>query len=272
MNFKGVLGHEFIGIVEECENTDWIGKRVTAEINFSCNECDWCKKGLGIHCPNRKTMGIFKANGSMAEYCKVPIHCLIEIPQEINDDKAVLLEPLSAAYEILEQLNNNYNGNEKIIVVGDGKLGILCSWILSTIFTNVTLLGHHKDKLELAKWNKIKTTDNMDNLSEADIVIEATGSVSGFESSLILCKPRGTLLLKSTITSEMPLNLTSVVLNEITIIGSRCGQFKDGLNILRKYPDMPLKRLISCEYSIDNAIEAFDKSREKEILKVLLNY
>ena len=302
MGFKGVLGHEFVGIVKECEDKTWIDKIVTGEINFGCNTCDSCLKGLQRHCPNRSTLGIVNADGCMSDYCKIPIDCLVEIPQDITINKAIFIEPLSAACEILEQLNilqpihfskcdlptqpqnghikfrkqkylrNNYTGTEQVTVLGDGKLGILCAWVLSTVFENVTLVGHHKEKLLIASWNEVKTIENSDNLPKADIVVEATGSVNGLNSAVELCIPRGTIILKSTIAEQTPVNFTQIVVDEITVIGSRCGQFKDGLNILQNYPDLPLERLISSEFPAEKSIEAFSESSKKGILKVLINF
>ena len=270
--FKGILGHEFVGIVEECDDSKWIGKRIVSEINFSCRKCDWCKKGLDRHCPNRTVMGILQSDGCMAEYCTVPIHCLIELPEIIEDNKAVFIEPLSAACEIIEQLGNNINSNKKVVVLGDGKLGILCSWVLSTVFKDVTIAGHHKEKLKLAEWNGIKTTENIESLKYADITVEATGSVSGFETSVKLCRPRGTLILKSTIAANIPLDLTKIVVDEISVIGSRCGQFKDGISIIKKYPDIPLERLVADIFPINKAVDAFSRSSQKGILKVLIEF
>ena len=223
MGFNGVLGHEFIGIVEDSQISSLIGKKVTGEINFSCKRCSYCKQGLDRHCPNRTTLGIQNADGCFAEYCVIPDHCIIEIPENIPDNKSIFIEPLSAACEILEQLEGKCSGREEVYILGDGKLGILCSWILSTAFNDVTLLGHHKEKLEIAKWNNIKTSLSADNLPQADIIVEATGSLGGFSTSINLCKPRGHLVLKSTIAANEPLNLAAIVINEINIIGSRCG-------------------------------------------------
>ena len=272
LGFNGILGHEFIGIVEECNNSTWIGKRVSGEINFACGHCGWCKKDLGRHCPNRSVLGILNADGCMADYCKIPVDCLIEIPASIPDNKAIFIEPLSAACEILEQLGNNISGNEKIVVLGDGKLGILCSWVLATVFKDVTLVGHHKNKLELAAWKHLKTTDNLDNISSADIIIEATGTSGGFETAMKICKPRGKIILKSTVAEYEPINLSNLVINEITVIGSRCGQFKDGLSILQHHKDIPLERLITATYPAEKSLEAFKKSAEKGILKVVINF
>jgi alcohol dehydrogenase len=272
MGFKGILGHEFVGIVEECSNTEWLGKRVAGEINFGCNNCEWCKCGLGRHCPNRTTLGISNADGCMADYCKIPIDCLIEIPDNISNNKAVFIEPLSAACEILEQLENNITGKEKVIILGDGKLGILCSWVLTTAFEDVTLVGRHKSKLELASWNRLKTTTDINSISSADIVVEATGTSGGFNTAINICKPRGKIILKSTVADQKPVNMTKIVVDEISVIGSRCGQFKDGLTVMKNYLDIPLDKLITATFSAEKSLEAFEKSAKKGMLKIIIDF
>ena len=272
MGFHGVLGHEFVGIVEECSKPEWLGKRVSGEINFACNNCEWCSQKLGRHCPNRTTLGIFKADGCMADYCKIPIDCLIEIPDDIPDNKAVFIEPLSAACEILEQLKSCVSGTEKVVVLGDGKLGILCSWVLTTAFNDVTLVGHHNDKLKLASWNKLKTTTDINCVSSPDIVVEATGTSSGLNTAIDICKPRGKIILKSTVADQKPVNMTKIVVDEISVIGSRCGQFKDGLAVMKNQPNIPLKRLITATYPAEKTLEAFKKSAQKGVLKIIIDF
>jgi alcohol dehydrogenase len=272
MEFNGILGHEFVGIVEECTDSAWLGKRVTGEINFACSKCEWCRQELGRHCPNRTTLGIFKTDGCMADYCKIPIGCLIEIPDEISARKAVFIEPLSAACKILEQLKSSITGREKVVILGDGKLGILCSWVLTTAFKDVTLVGHHKNKLKLATWNELKTTTDISSISSADIVVEATGTSGGFNTAIDICKPRGKIILKSTVADQIPVNMTKIVVDEISVIGSRCGQFKDGLAILKNYPDIPLERLISVTFPAEKSLEAFKESTQKGILKITIDF
>jgi len=269
MGFKGILGHEFVGIVEQCGDTGWIGKQVVGEINASCGQCEWCKKGLGRHCPNRTTLGIQGLNGCMADYCVLPEGNLLEIPESMAKDRAVLVEPLSAACEILEQIR--FQGNERAVVMGDGRLGILCAWALSTVLSNVTLIGHHPEKLEKAKWHDLKTVSEFSRIKPgADLVVEATGSGGGLTEAMSLCRPRGTIVLKSTVASQGELNLAPAVINELTLMGSRCGRFSDGLNVLESYPDMPVERLITGKYRIENALEAFQRASKPDAFKVLL--
>lgn len=269
MGFKGILGHEFVGTVEKCDDSSWIGKRVVGEINAACGDCDWCAKDLGRHCPNRTVLGILNHDGCMADYCTLPTRNLLEIPNSISDDRAVLTEPLSAACEILEQIK--LSGSERAIVLGDGRLGILCSWVLSTVLKDVTLVGHHPEKLELARWKDVKTTLTTKDLDPgADIVVEATGSGSGIGLAAAFCRPRGTIVLKSTVASQGELNLAPIVINELTVVGSRCGRFEDGLKILETHPDMPVERLITARYPIEKAAEAFGQATQSDAIKVLL--
>ena len=269
MGFSGILGHEFVGVVEQCDVTGWIDKQVVGEINAACGQCEWCQKGLGRHCPNRTTLGIQGLDGCMAEYCVLPTVNLLEIPEPISKDRAVLVEPLSAACEILEQVR--FQGHERALVMGDGRLGILCAWALSTVLADVTLVGHHREKLEKAEWRHLKTACGSSRVKPgADLVVEATGSGGGLIEAMSLCRPRGTIVLKSTIASQGEINLAPVVINEFTLLGSRCGRFADGLSMLQSYPDMPIERLITARYNIEQALEAFERASKPDAFKVLL--
>lgn len=269
MGFAGIPGHEFVGTVDDCADATWIGKRVVGEINVACGKCDLCDIGLGRHCPSRITLGILNLNGCMADYCTLPIANLREVPAEIGDERAVFTEPLSAACEILEQLKPERW--KRAIVLGDGKLGILCAWVLLTALSDVTLVGHHPEKLKSAGWRHSKTVRDINEIEPgADIVVEATGSPDGISQALELCAPRGIVVLKSTVAEKSSFDLNSLVINEKTVVGSRCGQFKDGLRMLRSYPDMPLERLITARYPIEKASAAFERSGRADALKVLI--
>ncbi len=272
MGYKGILGHEFIGIVEEVNSNDrsWIGKRVAGEINNGCGVCDWCKKGLERHCPNRETLGIWHKDGCMAEYVSIPIKNLVEIPNDVPSEEAVFIEPLAAALEILEQLH--IKPYEKVAVLGDGKLGLTTALALNASGLDVTLIGKHKNKLDIAHKQNVKTLllQDLEPQNQYDVVVESTGSLSGFETSISLVKPRGVLVLKSTIAASKEFNFAPIVINEITVLGSRCGQFKPALRFLeRKMIDF--KPLISGIYPMDKAIEAFEKNKEKDTLKILIS-
>ncbi len=269
MGFSGVLGHEFIGTVESCENRDWAGRRVSADINAACGRCDWCRKGLGRHCPHRTTLGIDRLHGCMADFCVVPVPNLIEIPDSISDDRAVFIEPLSAACEIIDQLS--LNGDERVVVLGDGRLGILCAWVLSTVVSNVVISGHHAKKLQMAAWNGVRTILGPDIPSGADVVVEATGSATGFVQAMSLCRPRGVLVLKSTIAASEKIHLAPLVIHEITVVGSRCGLLSRGLTIMERYPDMPIEKLITDRFPVEQAVTAFERASGGSAVKVLID-
>ena len=275
MGYNGILGHEFIGTVEEINDEDksLLGKRVTAEISYGCNnpECEWCAVKNYRHCPDRHTLGIWRKDGCFAEYVTMPLNVLFEIPENVEDEQAVFVEPLAAACEITEQLH--IQPIQRVVVLGDGKLGLTTALTLSAQGLDVTLIGKHQNKLDIAKNQGVKTQLLQDTKIENiyDVVAEATGSVSGFETSLSLVKPRGVLVLKSTIATGKELNLAPIVINEITVLGSRCGQFPPALNLLAKHR-IDFKPFISAVYSIDDAIEAFEANKSKETLKVLIKF
>ena len=236
MGYNGILGHEFVGIVEEVNDEDksLLGKRVVAEISYGCNdpECEWCAVKNYRHCPNRHTLGIWHKDGCFAEYLTMPINVLFEVPENVEDEQAVFVEPLAAACEITEQLH--IQPIQKVVVLGDGKLGLTTALTLFSQGLDVTLIGKHQNKLDIAKNQGVKTQLLQDTsvTNSYDVVVEATGSVSGFETSLNLVKPRGVLVLKSTIATGKELNLAPIVINEITVLGSSCGQFPPALNVL----------------------------------------
>ena len=275
MGYNGILGHEFIGTVEEINDEDksLLGKRVTAEISYGCNnpECEWCAVKNYRHCPDRHTLGIWKKDGCFAEYVTMPLNVLFEIPENVEDEQAVFVEPLAAACEITEQLH--IQPIQRVVVLGDGKLGLTTALTLSAQGLDVTLIGKHQNKLDIAKNQGVKTQLLQDTKIENiyDVVVEATGSVSGFETSLSLVKPRGVLVLKSTIATGKELNLAPIVINEITVLGSRCGQFPPALNLLAKHR-IDFSPLISARYKADDAIEAFEANKSKETLKVLIKF
>ncbi|MBN2438454.1 MAG: alcohol dehydrogenase catalytic domain-containing protein [Deltaproteobacteria bacterium] len=270
LGFRGVLGHEFVGVVDRCDDPVWIGQRVVGEINAACGHCHWCAQGLGHHCPNRTTLGILNHDGCMAEFCTLPMENLFIVPADISNDQAVLTEPLSAACEILEQLP--VHGDERVVVLGDGRLGILCAWALSTVVSDVTLVGRHPEKLRLAQWRGIRTCIGTDRIKNgADIVVEATGSGQGIGAAISLCRPRGTIVLKSTVAIQGDVNLAALVINELTLLGSRCGRFVDGLAMMNQFPDMPLTRMISARYPLSEVHEAFVRSQRRDVMKVLLD-
>lgn len=271
MGYSGILGHEFVGIVEKSSDTNLIGKRVVGEINAGCGKCSWCGRGLERHCPNRGTLGIWKKEGCMADYVTLPNKNLVVVPDNLTDEKATLVEPFAAAFEILEQLH--IKPDDKVAILGDGKLGLLIGIALSTIPCNLIQIGKHQEKLDIVKKHKVATCllSELEIKKEYNVVIDATGSVNGFETALALTKPRGVLVLKSTVAADKPLNLAPVVIDEITILGSRCGQFKPAVDFLAK-EIVNLKPLITKTFKAKDALEAFEYSRQKGVLKVLLDF
>ena len=269
MGYKGILGHEFTGVVEKADNKDLIGKRVVGEINCGCGQCDWCAQGLERHCFNRSTLGIWQREGCFAEYVCLPEKNLLVIPDNVTDEEAVFVEPLAAALEILEQVH--IPPYKKVIVLGDGKLGLIIALALNAAGLDITLVGKHEEKLNIAKAQGVKTEllNNLKIEKAYDFVVEATGSITGFETSLALTKPRGTLILKSTIAASKEFNLAPIVIDEITVLGSRCGQFAPALRMLEQ-KRIDVKPLISDIYAIDDSIAAFERNKEKSSVKVLV--
>ena len=275
MGYVGILGHEAVGIVEEIndENKSLLGKRVVAEISYGCKDpnCSYCAEKLYRHCPNRHTLGIWRKDGCFAEYMTMPLEVLFEVPDNVTDEQAVFVEPLAAACEITEQLH--IKPFEKVVVLGDGKLGLITALTLNAQNIDVILVGKHPNKLDIAKAQGVETylLNDFPIEKKYDVVVEATGSISGFETALALTKPRGVLVLKSTVAASKEFNLAPIVIDEITVLGSRCGQFGPALRLL-KNNRIDFSPLISAVYNADEAIEAFEKNKEKDVLKVLLKF
>lgn len=276
MGFHGIPGHEFVGIVEEVNDADQglLGKRVVGEINCAClkSSCEYCKQDLGRHCPGRTTLGIFRRDGCLAEYITLPIVNLVEVPEHIPTSVATLTEPLAAGFEILEQVD--IKPDDEVLIVGDGKLGLLINHALSTSNANITHVGKHAGKLKLIEGlgGKTQVLDSSADFlqKQFDVVVEATGSITGFRFSVQHTKPRGILVLKSTLASDQSIDLSPVVVNEITVVGSRCGLFQQAVDYLATGVDM--EPLITAIYPADQAIEAFEHARTKGSLKVLIEF
>ncbi len=268
--FKGVLGHEFVGTVSVCDDPVRVGQQVAGEINVGCGKCECCTTGLQRHCLDRSVLGIIRHDGCMADYCVLPLTNLWAIPGDLPSERAIFIEPLSAACEILEQLQ--INGTERAIVLGDGRMGILCAWVLATALADVTLIGHHPEKLARAEWRHLKTElATPVRMPEADIVVDATGTTGGLQEAIARCRPRGTVVLKTTVASNDAVDLSLIVVNELTVVGSRCGQFKDGLRMLTAYPDMPVAALITARYPLEQAMAAFEHAARPDALKILID-
>ena len=267
MNFHGVLGHEFVGSVVEGPE-ELVNKRVVGEINFACGRCEFCRRDLNRHCPNRRVMGILNADGAFAEFVAVPAMNLHAVADSLSDEEAVFTEPLAAAFEILEQVQVNLG--DEVLVLGDGKLGFLCAQVLRRTSANVTLVGKHPDKLKLIKRFGVRTILLNDWVpKQFDIVVEATGSDSGLQLAMSAVRPRGTLVLKSTIAGEHRVSLAPLVINEITVVGSRCGPFIPALDALRE-KSVSVTPLIEKIYPLDEGIEAVARAGRPGARKILL--
>lgn len=273
MGFSGVLGHEFVGVVEQApgEYAHLTGKRVVGEINLYCGSCATCLAGMPIHCPERSVLGILGKDGAMAEFLTLPARNLHVVPDEVSDMEAVFTEPLAAALEILEQVH--IRPTDRVLVMGDGKLGLLCALALRLTQCDITLLGKHEEKLAIAAAQGVRTMQLYGLAPERvyDVVVEATGSQDGFMDALGFVRPRGTIVLKSTVARGAELNLAPVVIDEITVTGSRCGPFAPALRALAQKL-VEVTSLISASYPVDDALAAFEQARAKCIMKVLLDF
>lgn len=268
MDFNGILGHEFVGVVEESSQPELIGKRVCGEINFGCGKCDYCHRGLSRHCPNRSVLGIVNQAGAFAEYVGIPNENLKIVPDSIPNKAAVFVEPIAAAFEILEQVH--IKPNQRIAVIGDGKLGLLICQVLKLTCAELFLIGKHESKLALARSFGLKTILKDEQILEKfDVVVEASGSPSGFAMAMSLVRPRGTFVLKSTFAGNLEINAAPIVINEIKLVGSRCGLFKPAIRALEQNL-IQTKSLIDSIYPFDNALAAFEKAKSPGTLKVLL--
>jgi threonine dehydrogenase-like Zn-dependent dehydrogenase len=275
LGFHGIMGHEFVGIVEKAPGYagGLIHRRIVGEINNGCSTCDYCKSGLRKHCPSRTTLGIQGKDGIFAEYAVLPVSNLHVVPETVSDEEAVFIEPLAAAYEVQEQIE--IKPAHAILILGDGKLGLLCALVLNRSGAQVTLAGKHDNKLKIAENQKIQTvnieTETLGKEKKYDIVVEATGSSEGFEATLQYVKPRGIIVMKSTIASLQKINLAPLVIGEITLIGSRCGPFEAAIEALAQ-KRIDVKPLISGIYTIRDAEAAFEAAMKKENLKIIIDF
>lgn len=271
--FSGTIGHEFVGVVEESPDApEWIGRRVVGEINAGCGVCEKCAAGDARHCPNRTVLGIHNRDGAHAEFLTLPVENLLEVPANVRDEEAVFVEPLAAAFGITEQVE--ITENTRVAVIGDGKLGILCAFALSLKSAQTVLIGKHREKLLPAAKRNIEgilLDEAVPRLNRSfDVVVEASGSQSGFGCALDLLKPRGRMVLKSTFQGKTNLEMWRVVVDEITITGSRCGRFAPALALLEK-GQVTVEDLISEDFSLAQGVRAMSRAAEKGVLKVLLS-
>ncbi len=270
--FTGTIGHEFVGIVERSDDRpELVGKRVVGEINAGCGRCEGCVAGDSRHCPERTVVGIVGRDGAHAEYLQLPSRNLLAVPEGVSDAEAVFVEPLAAAYGIVEQVD--VQAETKVAVIGDGKLGLLCAMSLAMLSRDVTIIGKHAEKLSIAQNAGIDTVllnERSPALSKHfDVVVEASGSDSGFATALDLVRPRGKIVLKSTFHGSPAWEASRVVVDEITIVGSRCGRFAPAVELLSKR-SIDVKPLISDEFALADGVAAMSRAAEKGVLKVLL--
>lgn len=268
MGFTGVLGHEFVGRVVEASESSWTGKRVCGEINFGCGNCEYCDRGLSRHCPHRTVLGILNQNGAFAEYVTLPLKNLHAVPEAILDSHAVFVEPLAAALEILEQVQ--IAPDHRVAVIGDGKLGLLICQVLRLTGCNLSLIGKYSRKMALAESWGVKTSP-LQNLpaEKFDFVVEASGAAAGFATAMKLVRPRGTIILKSTYHSTLELRAAPIVIDEVTIVGSRCGPFAAAMRVLQQRL-VNVEPLIDQIYPFDQAREAFEHAQQPGTLKIIL--
>ncbi len=267
MGFRGVLGHEFVGRVEDGP-AEWRGQRVVGEINFACQSCPVCAQGLQRHCPSRQVMGILDADGCFAERVRVPAANLHPVSDAVPDELAVFTEPLAAAFEILEQVH--VEPGRDCVVLGDGKLGLLVAQVLHQAGARVLAVGRHPDKLRLLEKRDIQTCLHSEWRGElASLVVEATGTAAGFEQAVAATRPRGTLVLKSTVAEPAPTHLAPLVIDEITVVGSRCGPFPPALRALET-GSVDVRSLVSDRLPLGRADEALCRAAEPGMLKVLI--
>lgn len=267
MAFTGILGHEFVGTVEACQETRWQNCRVVAEINHGCGACEFCRTGLERHCPNRQVLGIANQNGCFSEYLCLPVSQLVEVPENLTNEQAVFTEPLAAACEILEQVH--IQPMHRVAIVGDGKLAQLIARVIHLTGCDLTIIGKHPSKLSmLVPFGKI-TVGISDDMPKFDFVIDASGSTSGFHDALGIVKPRGVLIVKSTTHDALQLHLAKIVIDEIQVIGSRCGRFEPALRLMESGVIDP-GDLISEIVPFEAWELAFSKVQASAALKVLL--
>lgn len=266
--FSGVPGHEFVGEVVEADTRALVGRRVVGDINLACGACTWCARGLGRHCPRRTVLGIVGHPGAFAEYLTLPERNLHVLDESLATERAVFTEPTAAACEILEQVA--IPAGAPVAVLGDGKLGLLISQVLHAAGLRVRQFGRHPEKLRIAALAgvTVETTANLP-VAAFDWVVDATGSAQGFQDAAAMVRPRGTVILKSTVHEKVPIDTAPLIVNEITLVGSRCGPFEPALRLLSGGA-LHVEEMIAEQFPLAEATRAFALAAQKGVLKVLL--
>jgi threonine dehydrogenase-like Zn-dependent dehydrogenase len=276
MAFTGILGHEFVGVVEALgKNADpqWLGKRVCGEINCVCGKCDMCAHGLSSHCFNRTVLGILNRDGAFADLVRLPVRNLHVVPAHVTDEEAVFVEPLAAAFQILRQVQ--IEKRTKVCVLGDGRLGLLVAQVIHRTGCSLTLVGKHENKLAVIERLKIGKSirtlldRDLQMHHEQDIVIDCTGRATGLERAMELVRPRGTIVMKTTVAAAKPLNLAPLVIDEITLLGSRCGPFPQAIAALAGR-EIEVTPLISRRLALEQAEPLFSLTAASDGLKTVL--
>ena len=267
--FHGTPGHEFVGEVVAADDAHWVGQRVVGEINLACGHCDWCKRGLGRHCPTRTVLGIVKQPGAFREFLTLPERNLHRVPRDVPNEHAVFVEPLAAACEILDQVR--IPAGAPVAVLGDGKLGLLVGQVLQAHGARVHQYGRHKEKLRIVKLAGIDT-EIARKLPRAkyQFVVEATGTSEGLQQAVQMTQPRGTVVMKSTVHGLVAIDTAPAIVNEITLVGSRCGRFAPALRLLQT-GRVQVDNMISEVLPLHQAPLAFQQAAKPGILKVLLH-
>jgi len=268
-HFAGTPGHEFVAEVVEADTPSLAGRRVVGEINLGCAHCEWCRKGLGRHCPNRTVLGIVKHPGALAEFLTLPERNLHVLPGGIPLERAVFTEPLAAACEILDQVV--IPPGETVAVLGDGKLGLLVAMVLNAHGAKVHLFGRHPEKLRIAAATGVTTelASGKPPIAEYDRVVEATGNPEGLRTAAAMARPRGTVILKSTVHGMVAIDTAPIIVNEITLVGSRCGRFEAALPLLGD-ERIRLEEMIADRFPLQDAARAFERAAQPGVLKVLV--
>jgi threonine dehydrogenase-like Zn-dependent dehydrogenase len=275
MGFRGVPGHEFVGDVVAHDDGAWVGKRVVADINAGCGICAECTRFGGHHCGDRTVLGIAGRSGAFAELLAVPARCLVEVPEAVSDDVAVFAEPLAAALHVLDELDTleRAGAERRAVVLGDGKLGQLIARAIASQGVQTTLVGRHAHKLELARAAGVETyLDGAlpDARRRAPLVVEATGSEGGLAEALRVVAPRGTVVLKTTVAAELTVDLAPVVIHEVRLVGSRCGDMQRAVETLASGAVDPLP-LVEARYPLARGLEALEHAGRRGALKVLID-
>src|ERR1051326_8417427 len=266
--FSGTPGHEFVGEVVEADDRAWIGQRVVGEINLACGKCEWCRRKLGRHCPRRTVLGIVKHPGAFRELLTLPVENLHRVPREIPSEHAVFVEPLAAACEILDQVRIPVG--ERVAVLGDGKLGLLIGQVLKAHGAEVHQYGRHREKLRIADACGIDARMARKlPVAEYEFVVDSTGSSEGLRQAVQMARPRGTVVMKSTVHGLVAIDAAPVIVNEITLVGSRCGRFEPAMRLLRS-GRVKVEAMISEVVALKRAPVAFRKAGMKGVLKILL--